>query len=200
MDTRTIKLKLLTQQELVKISTNVRTFGEFKKLEEVAALGIDWENSLLIDRASSTSFNLDEAVMPSVDSIMFVTPTKTKSGALSYKEAKEIIKEYKANGGYVPFNYTQATTKELNDFIVKNGLQENEILDDVTPEVEETIIEDMLSLVEKLKDSLTKLSSVSSKNVQPLKASLQDYEHSLAEFVTKEQLQIEAEHLAKILG
>lgn len=115
--TRVIKLKLLTQTELVKVETSARTFAEFKKEPAVSALGIDWNSAKLIDRASKASFDLDEAVLPAIDALMFVTPTKTKSGAdLGYKEVKAKIKEFKEKGGIVPFNYTQATTTELNKF------------------------------------------------------------------------------------
>jgi hypothetical protein len=115
--TRLIKLKLLTQTELVKVETSARTLGELKSESIVKGLGIDWANAKLIDRASKASFDLDESVLPAIDALMFVTPTKTKSGAdLPYKEVKAKIKEYKEKGGVVNFNYTQATTSELNIF------------------------------------------------------------------------------------
>jgi len=129
---RVIKLKLLSQNELVKVETSARTFGEFKA--EVANLEIDWTSVKLIDRASKVSYSeLDAAVLPATDAIMFVMPTKSKAGAdLSYKEAKEAVKQYKLNGGNVPFNYTNASTEQLNKFLAGvNATQE------VAKEVEE---------------------------------------------------------------
>lgn len=115
--TRVIKLKLLTQTDLVKVETSARTLGELKSESIVKGLNIDWASAKLIDRASKASFDLDEAILPAIDALMFVTPTKTKSGAdLPYKEVKAKIKEYKDKGGIVNFNYTQATTSELNTF------------------------------------------------------------------------------------
>jgi len=125
---RTIKLKLLTQTELVKVETSARTLGELK--EEITELGIDWSSSKLIDRASKASFEVDQAVLPEIDSVMFVMPTKSKAGALGYWEARDAVKEYKDNGGDVPFNYTHKTTQELNEFldtIEKNNNQAEEV-------------------------------------------------------------------------
>ena len=117
MNSRVLKLKVLTQNELVKVETAARTFGELKKEAVVVELGIDWTSAKLIDRASKASFEIDEAVLPAIDAVMFVMPTKSKAGAnLSYKEVKELVKNFKANGGTVPFNYTQAPTEQLNKF------------------------------------------------------------------------------------
>lgn len=114
---RIIKLKLLTQNDLVVVETSARTLAEFKLDPTVAGLSIDWSSAKLIDRASKATFDLDESVLPAIDSLMFVTPTKTKSGVLSYKEAKAEVKKYKDNGGVVPFNYTNASTETLNSFL-----------------------------------------------------------------------------------
>lgn len=118
---RVIKLKLLTQTELVKVETSARTLAEFKLEPIVKELSIDWSSAKLIDRASKATFDLDESVLPAIDSLMFVTPTKTKSGALDYREAKAEVKKYKDNGGIVPFNYTTAGTSTLNEFLDSIG-------------------------------------------------------------------------------
>ena len=114
---RTIKVKVLTQSELVKVETAARTFGEFKKEAAVAELGIDWTSAKLIDRASKATYEVDEAVLPATDAIMFVMPTKSKAGAdLSYKEVVAKINEFKAAGGTVPFNTVGKSAKQLNEF------------------------------------------------------------------------------------
>lgn len=134
MSTRTIKLKLLTKLKLETIETSARTFGEFKA--EITELDIDWTSSKLIDRASKASFDLDEAVLPAVDAVMFVMPTKSKAGAdLPYKVVKSYIKDFKAMGGNVPFNYTQATTKQLNKFWNSIESQE-ETVDEIVEEMD----------------------------------------------------------------
>ena len=63
MTSRVLKLKVLTQSELVKVETSARTFGELKKEGAVMALGIDWSSAKLVDRASKASFEVDEAVL-----------------------------------------------------------------------------------------------------------------------------------------
>jgi CRISPR/Cas system CSM-associated protein Csm2 small subunit len=134
---RTIKLKLLTQTALEVVETSARTFGEFKS--EISNLGIDWTSAKLIDRATKASFEIDEAVLPSTDAVMFVMPTKSKAGAnLGYKEVKQLIKEYKDNGGIVPFNYTQATTEQLNKFW--DSIKSIEEVIEETKDSEENII------------------------------------------------------------
>lgn len=133
MSTRVIKLKLLTQNELVKVETSARTLAEFKAESVVKGLDIDWSSAKLIDRASKVSFDLDESVLPAVDSLMFVTPTKTKSGVYGYKEAKQLVKEYKEKGGNVPFNYTHASTEQLNNFLTAVQTLE-EVIEDIEDE------------------------------------------------------------------
>jgi hypothetical protein len=117
MSTRLIKMKLLTQDMPVKIETDARTLGELKNVPEVKKLSIDWNNTKVINKADKASFELDESILPAIECWLFITPTKTKSGTdLPYKEVKAKIKEYKEKGGDVPFNYTQATTADLNAF------------------------------------------------------------------------------------
>lgn len=167
---RVIKLKLLTQTDLVKVETSARTLGELKQESLVKALGIDWNNAKLIDRASKASFDLDESILPAIDALMFITPTKTKSGAdLLYKEVKAKIKEYKENGGVVDFNYTQATTAQLNEFwnkvsttkpstSAKHSVQEvKKVVESVKAtkvEVKETNIIDDLDLLQEVETLL----------------------------------------------
>lgn len=133
--TRVIKLKLLKQLALVEVETSARTFGEFKA--EISNLDIDWSSAKLIDRASKVAFELDEAVLPATDAVMFVMPTKSKAGAdLPYKDVKALVKDFKATGGNVPFNYTQATTGQLNSFwdTVK---QQSDVVETITNELQQ---------------------------------------------------------------
>lgn len=117
MSLRVLKLKVLSQSELVKVETSARTFGELKKEEAVAALGIDWTSAKLIDRASKASFEVDEAVLPATDAIMFVMPTKSKAGASYQAELRAKIKDLKESGVEVPFNYTHATNSQMEAFL-----------------------------------------------------------------------------------
>lgn len=179
MSKRVIKLKLLTQTDLVKVETDARTLAEFKKDPQVEKLGINWSQAKLIDRASKASFDLDEAVLPAIDCLMFVTPTKTKSGAdLPYKEVKEKIKNFKANGGVVDFNYTQATTAQLNEFWNK-----------VSKNTAKPTVKQVQKVVEEVKKET--LSKEIVKEVVKPSILIED----IAEVITKEQLDSEARSL-----
>lgn len=169
---RVIKLKLLTQNELVKVETSARTLGEFKNELTVQNLGIDWSSTKLIDRATKASFDLDEAVLPATDALIFVTPTKTKSGAYSYREAIEAVKTYKANGGKVNFNYTHASTKQLNDFL--NTIEK---------------VEEARAAQNKAEKALEELAEdIEAEEFIPM--------HEIAEVLTNTELQEEAEKIA----
>lgn len=125
---RTLKIKFPNVDTgLVSFITNAVTFGEFKQ----EAPDHDWSKLQMVDRATKAIYVLDDAILPSVDSIMFVVPRDHKGGAeYPYKVAKTMIKDFIAEGGHVPFNYTQATTAKLNEFIEEQGLGD-------TPEPEE---------------------------------------------------------------
>lgn len=126
MSLRTLKIKVLTQSELVKVETAARTFGEFKKEAVVAELGIDWSSAKLIDRASKATYEVDEAVLPATDAIMFVMPTKSKAGASYQAELRAKIKDLKNNGVEVPFNYTHASNTQMEAFLASQETVEEE--------------------------------------------------------------------------
>jgi hypothetical protein len=128
---RTIKLKLLTQTELVKIETSARTFGELKSESIVSDLGIDWSSAKLIDRASKATFEVDESVLPAVDSIMFVMPTKSKAGASYQAELRAKIKALKESGVEIPFNYTHASNAQMEAFLTSVETLEEDVVEDV---------------------------------------------------------------------
>lgn len=222
MSTRTIKLKLLTQSGLVKIESSARTFSELKQDALIKELEIDWEHTKLIDKASRNVVSeLEDSVLPATDCILFVTPNQTKSGAdLSYREVKQKIKEYKEKGGEVPFNYTQATTKDMNDFwnkvknqkpvaskAVKSTPEKKAVTKD-SQKVEKVPNNDLTkdeTFIEKLAGSIAnklglskKNESVETKEEEPIVSSipLED----IAEVITNQELQDEAELLKKLVN
>lgn len=80
---RKIKFKLLTQTQLEVLETSARTFGELKKEMAAHAVlsSVNFNNNQLIERSTKVAYqNIDEAVLPPVDCIMFQTATKTDSG------------------------------------------------------------------------------------------------------------------------
>jgi len=123
MTTRLVKLKLATQQALVTIETGVRTLAEFKALPQVSTMNLSWDQISLIDRATRNTINLDSALLPNIDCLLFVQPTKTKSGGVTRSELYAIIKQMQMNGIEIPFNMTQTRTSVLEDFIAENELR-----------------------------------------------------------------------------
>jgi len=80
---RTIKFKLLTQQQLETIKVTVTTFGELKTeiLKSEMAEKINFDGVKFIERNSKAEYgSIDEAILPIGDLLFFVTPTKTDSG------------------------------------------------------------------------------------------------------------------------
>jgi hypothetical protein len=82
---RKIMLKLLTQQQLEVIETNARTFGEFKeevmKSKELASKMSNFKGVQFIEKRTKAAFGqLDDAVLPATECVLFVMPMQTKSG------------------------------------------------------------------------------------------------------------------------
>ncbi|NCD06247.1 MAG: hypothetical protein EOL97_09015 [Spirochaetia bacterium] len=112
---RTIRIKVGTKSSLINLTTSVSTVGELKKLTS----DINWKNTVIVDKDTKNSLVLDNALLPATNCTLFVLPQKSKAGYtyLGYKEAKAKIKELKEKGVEIPFNYTQATTAAMNEFL-----------------------------------------------------------------------------------
>jgi polyhydroxyalkanoate synthesis regulator phasin len=189
---RVIKLKLMTQNSLVAVETDALTLGEFKQVDAVRALEIDWSNAKLIDRASKASFDLDESRLPEVDSIMFVTPVKTKAGMLPYSEAKAQVKELIAEGKIESINWMGKTTEDLNRIIYDYDVAKGnfKVIDSTT------MVQEIQDLLNQVSEKVTKLASMSGSDSSVLTKELIAFKENLADFVTKDSLDIEAEELA----
>lgn len=98
---RKIKFKLLTQQQIEVLVTDVRLFGEMINviLKSDLADKIKVGEVKFIERETKTEYgNINEAILPAGDCLFFVTPIKTKSGMnildwdeitdMSYKELR----------------------------------------------------------------------------------------------------------------
>lgn len=116
---RVLKFKLLTSNNITSVETSAMTLGELKAAPEMADMGINWDRCVLIDKATKVCYNLDNAILPVVDSLLFVMSTKNSSGSgLLYQEAKQRVKQAIAQGGPA-VNYTHMTTRELNEYLDK---------------------------------------------------------------------------------
>jgi len=139
---RTIKLKVDTQTKLISHVTSASTLGELKN----ELPNINWKNTSIIDRASNLGLPLDNSPLPTNDCILFVMPMKSKSGAwinLSGKECKAEIKKLKEAGVVIPFNYTQATTERMNEFLKTQAPKKEKktIAEKATAIVENKVVE-----------------------------------------------------------
>ena len=112
MDKRIIKIKTDEQAKLLTVKTSAITLGELKR-----EVNINWDNTSVVVKDTKTSLPFDDSVLPSGNTLLFVFPQNSKSGAYSYKEAKAKIKALKRAGVVIPFNYTIASTEVLNKFL-----------------------------------------------------------------------------------
>jgi hypothetical protein len=180
---------VLTSSQVVTIESDVRTFGEFKVLPEIEDLGIDWKNCKLIDRATKATFELDDAVLPAVNCILFQTITKSKAGMdwteASYSECKEEMKCLKEEGVKIPFNYTHASTDTLREFL--SDYYEEDFDVEIT---EKDSIETIISTIENLLSILkVKVNSM---------LDLEDFDN-IVDFVTVDDLEDEFEEIQQQL-
>lgn len=121
MEKRTIKIKTDEQASLITVETSATTLGELKK-----EVSINWDNTSVVVKDTKTSLPFDESILPGGNTLLFVFPQKSKSGAYNYKEAKAKIKALKEVGVTIPFNYTIASTEVLNKFLEAYKLLEDE--------------------------------------------------------------------------
>ena len=76
---REVVLKLTSQKDLVKHESEARTFGELKK----EMRQIKWSGMRVVERASKSTLQMDDAVLPQGDFLLFLVPEKVKSGRKS---------------------------------------------------------------------------------------------------------------------
>ncbi len=118
---RTISL-YTTLGRLIKIETDVQTWGQLKPLAEREGINVsDMKASESVNR---TTLENDNAVLPEGDFIVFFTKIKSKAGSMSYGELRATIKELVADsdearehfnsGGR---NYTNKTKADLENLL-----------------------------------------------------------------------------------
>jgi len=73
---RQITLKLTTQKDLIKHESDARTFGELKaELSQVK-----WDGMRVVERSTKNTLQIDDAILPAQDFLLFLVPEKVKSG------------------------------------------------------------------------------------------------------------------------
>ena len=79
---RKIKVKSPDRSDLVVFETNAVTKSDL--MVELSNVGISTNNINLVDYHSDVTYELDQAVLPAIDCLLLVVPTKTSQGALDY--------------------------------------------------------------------------------------------------------------------
>ena len=73
---REVIIKSTTQKDLIKHQSDAKTFGELKK----ELPNITWNGMRVVERSTKTTLQMNEAVLPQGDFILFLVPEKVKSG------------------------------------------------------------------------------------------------------------------------
>ena len=81
---RTIRIKSPDRQSLVVFRTSAVTRGELIKEINESELGISTANIDFVDYNSDVTYSLDGAVLPSIDCLLLIVPTKTSQGSFDY--------------------------------------------------------------------------------------------------------------------
>ena len=77
MSKRNVTLKLTTQKDLITVESDARTFGELKK----QLADVKWDGMRVVERTTKNTLQMDDAVLPATDFVLFLVPEKVKSGA-----------------------------------------------------------------------------------------------------------------------
>lgn len=197
---RKLRLKIGLQAQLMDITTDVRTFGEFKSLPQVQELSIDWGQNKLIDRETKNSFDIDEAILPAIESILFVVPSKTKSGGLSYAEAKKKILQLIEEGKMEKISWMGKSTEDLNKLLQEQNFETttiNSVVDNSDCNVGESsdLLEEIDQLLNKLGSKVKQLSMQRGDNSNSVAIELEKFKQTLVSYVTADELTLEAEML-----
>ena len=80
---RKVTLKLTTQKDLIVVETNARTFGELKK----ELKNVKWDGMRVVERSTKNTLEMDEAILPATDFVLFLVPEKVKAGRFDSKSA-----------------------------------------------------------------------------------------------------------------
>lgn len=83
---REVVLKLTTQKDLIKHQSAASTFGELKREMKQ----VKWSGMRVVERASKATLQMDEAVLPQGDFLLFLVPEKVKSGRKTSGGASEL--------------------------------------------------------------------------------------------------------------
>ncbi len=85
---REVVLKLTSQKDVIKHQSQANTFGQLKKeLKQ-----IKWSGMRVVERASRATLQMDDAILPQGDFLLFLVPEKVKSGRKASGGTEELSK------------------------------------------------------------------------------------------------------------
>lgn len=165
--------------------TTATTWGELKtELSE----HYDFSNLQATENVNRTDLSAPTAKLPEGDFTLFLRPVRTKSGAYSYSEAREIIKEDEDLQEYIKDtygrNYTNLPTSTLNEAI-KN------MYDDETSVVEEDYDEEDYDIEEE--NNLEDESDILKRDIDSLIEKLENFKNRIESLFPSESVEIDAE-------
>jgi hypothetical protein len=85
---RKVVLKLTTQKDLIEHQSNASTFGELKK----EMRQVKWSGMRVVERSTKTTLQMDDAVLPQGEFVLFLVPEKVKSGKKTSGGTEELSK------------------------------------------------------------------------------------------------------------
>jgi len=85
---REVVIKTTTQKDLIKHESAARTFGELKKEMKQ----VKWTGMRVVERASKTTLQMDDAILPQGDFLLFLVAEKVKSGKKTSGGTEELSK------------------------------------------------------------------------------------------------------------
>jgi hypothetical protein len=113
MSERKVTIKLTSQKDVIEHMTGARTFGELKK----ELPDVKFSKMRVVERSTKNTLDMDEAVLPGSDFILFLVPEKVKSGKKD--KVKEIDVE---TAGYNDLrSHASVLNKVKNAQIAMNG-------------------------------------------------------------------------------
>lgn len=76
MSKRKVTLKLTSQKDLIVHESSARTFDELKK----ELPDVNWKGMRVVERATKNTIQMDDAILPGGDFVLFLVPEKVKAG------------------------------------------------------------------------------------------------------------------------
>jgi hypothetical protein len=114
MSTRTVKLKVTSQKDVIKAESSARTFGELKKEMK----NVKWDGMRVVVRSTKNTLQDDAALLPAGDFLLFLVPEKVKSGG---KDGKKKLKDVDGANYNDLRSHASFLNKMKNAGIVMNG-------------------------------------------------------------------------------